>query len=298
MAKRHNPGGCHCCGYVPPCNGFICVNLKDSCGVVGTDHGIPGVHVTVKDGGGATVGTCTTATNGQCCVPISASGTYTITHDDPCALPTSTTISALCNQDNFVTFRRSTAPPSSVTDPLGNVIPLSPIGGGKSQGCLAYSFCGPPPTYYGTGGPGDPFCPGYTPDYRKADCTALGPYDCISIPIQYTATRCAWTLDLFGLTLPGHVEFYALVDGHCSYFATPPTLPGCPARPSNSQPGSPIVGPGSTGSDCPYVGQSCSTIAPTPAQVDSWCAGAIPFPPSLWLLGPIFGASGCWTFAP
>lgn len=105
-----SPATGYCCGvpgqYQPDtinctCSGTtrICVTLTDGCASPGN---VAGATITVKDGGGSTVGTCTTNASGQCCVTLTASGVYTVIASVPGATNVSTSVTALCNVDTAV----------------------------------------------------------------------------------------------------------------------------------------------------------------------------------------------------
>lgn len=95
-----------CCG---PC-GSVCFKVKASGCLSDSTHGVPNVVITLKLGG-ITIGTCTTDSEGECCIDIFTAGSYTWSAAPPAGigLVTTTGSATLSCSSNSVTITMTLA---------------------------------------------------------------------------------------------------------------------------------------------------------------------------------------------
>lgn len=134
---------CFCSGSC----GQICVTVKNSAGTL-----ISGGTITVKDGGGTTIGTCTTNGSGVCCVAIPSAATYTVTFTKTSYTSVTVSVVATCTTNN-VTICTGTQVTFSVSlscgvSSIGTSVSITGVGSGTVDGTGTWISPVPSPGTY------------------------------------------------------------------------------------------------------------------------------------------------------
>jgi len=169
---KYGTPGCPCCG---PCDsGRLCLTVTNNgCATNGPVHN---AEVTWTDSDGDVVGTCKTngASPSTCCIDLPVAGTYSVSVKAAGATPRTSSINALCGQDNTATV-------SFPSNSLGMLcFALTNCGAGVSGVDVTVSKSGEP-TATGTTDSSGNACislgagSGYTYSATYGDATASGP---------------------------------------------------------------------------------------------------------------------------